>query len=353
MAKKLIVQSPAYCSMPKMPERTFDPSVSNDRQRLIVQNSVRWPNGRILTYYFFNPSKDGSPKIWAPRSKSKAMVKQAFDIWTAVSIGISFKEVTNSKEADIRIGFDPNDGAWSYLGREIIESITNKKQRTMNLGWDEVDTATHEIGHTLGFPHEHQNPLAGIVWNEAAVIASLALPPNKWSEAVTRSNIISKIQPDAVQGSKHDADSIMHYPFEGGLIIKPEKYKDGLTPAGGLSSRDKKWVKSFYPPLKNKMLELIPTRSVALAMQPGTQKIFTFTPQVSKQYSIQTFGTMDSIITVLEQKSTGNIQIAKDDDSGTAENALVKIDLKKDKIYLINVQISAASATDLGSIMIV
>ena len=31
----------------------------------------------------------------------------------------------------------------------------------MNFGWDltqpgEIDTALHEIGHTIGFPHEHQ-----------------------------------------------------------------------------------------------------------------------------------------------------------------------------------------------------
>ena len=27
------------------------------------------------------------------------------------------------------------------------------------------DTALHGIGHTLGLPHEHQNPNAGIVWD--------------------------------------------------------------------------------------------------------------------------------------------------------------------------------------------
>ena len=54
----------------------------------------------------------------------------------------------------------------------------------MNFGWDltqpgEIDTAIHEIGHTLGFPHEHQNPHAGIVWDEEAVYAALAQPPNQ------------------------------------------------------------------------------------------------------------------------------------------------------------------------------
>ncbi|WP_374089487.1 hypothetical protein [Methylomicrobium lacus] len=61
----------------------------------------------------------------------------------------------------------------------------------MNFGWNlteaasEIDTAIHEIGHTLGFPHEHQNPNSGIAWDEEAVYHSLAQPPNSWSREVT------------------------------------------------------------------------------------------------------------------------------------------------------------------------
>jgi len=40
------------------------------------------------------------------------------------------------------------------------------------------DTALHEIGHTLGLKHEHQNPYAGIVWDEEEVYAYTAKPPN-------------------------------------------------------------------------------------------------------------------------------------------------------------------------------
>ena len=91
------------------------------------------------------------------------MVRQAFERWKAQDIGLEFVEVTSRDEAEIRIGFMQGDGSWSYLGRQILDRGAN--ERTMNFGWDllrtprEADTALREIGHTLGLPHEHQNPM--------------------------------------------------------------------------------------------------------------------------------------------------------------------------------------------------
>ena len=56
--------------------------------------------------------------------------------------------------------------SFSYLGTDILDrSIVGPDERTMNLGWDitrDTDAPIHEIGHTLAFPHEHQNPNAGV-----------------------------------------------------------------------------------------------------------------------------------------------------------------------------------------------
>lgn len=87
----------------------------------------------------------------------------------------------------------------------------------------------HEIGHTLGFSHEHQNPKAGITWNEPAVIQSLAGPPNFWDEARTRHNILNKISGPVI-GSDWDPASVMHYPFEAGLILEPASHRGGINP---------------------------------------------------------------------------------------------------------------------------
>jgi len=125
----------------------------------------------------------------------------------------------------------------------------------MNFGWNinvpgpnGLDIAIHEIGHALGFHHEHQNPNAGIVWNREAVYDYFARtqdPP--WSRAKTDFNILDKIDRQTVGGSNWDPDSTMHYSFARGLIRQPEKYRNGLTPQPGLSQADIEVVKRFYP----------------------------------------------------------------------------------------------------------
>ena len=85
-----------------------------------------------------------------------------FGVWEKVGLGLEFAEVQSRDDAEIRIGFMRGDGAWSYVGRDVF--LAGRNERTMNFGWDirnDIDTPVHEIGHTLGFPHEHQNPNAG------------------------------------------------------------------------------------------------------------------------------------------------------------------------------------------------
>ncbi|MBK9256731.1 MAG: hypothetical protein IPM42_14690 [Saprospiraceae bacterium] len=345
---------PSYCTMPQVKEREFSRNVGSEQERMIRLNEKKWANGTKLKYYFFKGS-DGSPNAWKGSTQSINIVKNAFKKWMDVGIGIQFEETNVKNDSQIRIGFDRNDGAWSYLGRDIIDlpDVANKNKRTMNLGWDSLDTAIHEIGHTLGFPHEHQNPKAGIVWDEPAVYNALAAPPNNWSNATTYHNIIRKISPDSIQGSDHDADSIMHYPFGPGLILSPVKYRNGIRPAGGLSPRDLEWVKFFYPKLNiSSYITIKEAVSESMNILPGEQKNFIFKPPRTKRYNIATFGEMDTVMVLFEKNGNDEIYLEGDDDSGQDYNAQIVRSLDKNKEYFIRIRLYYKNRDGNGAVMV-
>jgi hypothetical protein len=325
-----------YCGVPVTPERTFDASVSNERAQLLRVISKKWVNGTVLHFYFFTDDRFGAP------AAQKEVVRRGFQVWRDVGIGIQFEEVASPDDAEIRIGFLRGDGAWSYVGRDALNQ--GQGERTMNFGWDltrpgEIDTAVHEIGHALGFPHEHQNPNAGIVWNENAVISALAGPPNFWSEEKTRWNILRKIPQDSVEGSRWDPDSIMHYPFEAGMIDEPTAYRDGLRPAPGLSAKDIAQVRLFYPPMQKVLPQLRPFEPQRLLLQPGEQADFGIIPEASRKYNFRTFGTSDTVM-VLFQDDGGSLRyLSGDDDSGSDRNASFEVRLLKGQSYVVRIRL--------------
>lgn len=283
----------------------------------------------------------------------KQAVRKGFKTWEKVGIGIRFAEVTSRDEAEVRIDF-ADDGSWSGVGRDIL--TFPRREQTLNIGWDitnDIDTAVHEIGHTLGFPHEHQNPNSGIVWDEEAVYAALAKPPNSWDRTKTFHNIIRKIEPDSVQGSNWDPDSVMHYPFDPGLIREPALYRTGLQPAGGLSQRDVLWAKTFYPPLSasdHNILE--PFASTPLKVAAGKQANYVIEPKETRTYEMRTFGTLDSVMVLFEQVNKKLKYLAGNDDSGTAKNSELRIKLNKGSKYILRVRVMYAEVEGDCAIML-
>lgn len=337
-----------YCNLPITKKRQFSNEVTQKRQELILVSDKKWANGTTLHYYFYDNETDGQEVIyndgtkefitWKGGNKEKDTVRKAFAMWKALGIGLEFKEVKNAFDSEIRIGFMKGDGSWSYLGRDVLRQGFN--MRTMNFGWiisDDIDTALHEIGHTLGFPHEHQNPNAGIVWDEAAVYRILAGAPNFWDEQTTFNNIIRKIVPDTVRGSAWDPNSIMHYQFQAGMILKPEEYNKGLIPNPGLSPRDIEYTKFFYPELEQSdFLALQPAKSETMALGFGKQQNFTFKPTSSRKYHIKTYGEMDGVMVLFKKGPDGElIYLSGDDDSGEKKTAEIEHKLLKGEEYVI------------------
>ena len=130
----------------------------------------------------------------------------------------------------------------------------------------------------------------------------------------------------------------MHYPFESGLIKEPTRYQAGLTPPGGLSTRDITWVKTFYPPLEaaaEETLEVLKT--IPLLLTPAQQKNLTFAPKVTRKYEIRTFGQADTVMVLFEESNGQLRQIAADDDSGEDRNAYFKVKLFQDRKYVLRI----------------
>lgn len=328
-----------FCALPNVPERPLESNVSPDRARLIRYIEKKWVNGTKLRYYFF----DTGP--WSGPERQRALVREGFDVWTDVGIGIEFEETYQITEAEIRIGFLRGDGAWSYVGRDVID-IPGQHERTMNFGWDltrdprGVDVPVHEIGHTLGFPHEHQNPFAGIVWNEDAVYNYFGGPPNSWPRETTFYNILRKLPAAVVEGSEWDPDSIMHYGFPAGLILQPQKYQTGLTPAPGLSQHDIEEVRRFYPAIRDSGYpKLEPFRSELVSIAPAEQKNFSIDPTESRQYTIQTFGRSDTVMVLFENRDGELRFVAGDDDSGTSRNARISEWLQAGRSYVLRMRL--------------
>lgn len=328
-----------FCSLPQVREREFGPEVSENRASLIRYISKKWVNGTKLRYYFFTSGP------WAGPASEMDLVREGFEVWTDVGIGLEFEEIDTIDDAEVRIGFLQGDGAWSYVGRDVID-IPGQFERTMNFGWriaDDprgVDVPVHEIGHTCGFPHEHQNPFSGIVWDEDAVYAFFGGPPNNWSRDQTFNNVLRKLSPAMVEGSDWDPDSIMHYGFPAGLILQPSEYRNGLTPALGLSQDDIAEVKRFYPPISNTRYPLLePFRPEILSLAPAEQANFRIEPAATREYSMRTFGRSDTVMVLFEERDGDLHFLAGDDDSGSDLNASITTWLQAGRNYVLRLRL--------------
>ncbi|WP_276482619.1 M12 family metallopeptidase [Paraflavitalea pollutisoli] len=335
------------CKQPPQKIRQFDASVRGERALFIISASTLWANGTEITYTFV---EKGTPA-------DLNVVRKAFKTWKAVGIGLSFREVNSVEEALVRIGFDHEDDSWSWVGREILD--ISKDEKTMNFGIDlsadaeGMSTALHEIGHTLGLQHEHQSPFAGIEWNEQAVYDQMALPPNKWDKKAVDENIIDKLPRNKLLGSDWDPKSIMQYAFEEGLIRRPPPFDKGINPPGLISATDKKGIRAFYPKLSaTKSLKMILNQSVAIEAKSGEQVDFTFKAPITRKYTIQTIGELDTVMILSELVNGKREYLAGDDDSGLDKNAKIKQALVKGRNYIISIRVLYTPGSGQSSVMV-
>jgi hypothetical protein len=301
----------------------FQPTVRNrGRTRAIALLGKLWMNGSTLRVRFMG----GTPE-------QQAKVREQAAWWTAHA-NLSF-DFNNAGDAEIRIAFDPTKGAWSYVGTDCRGIPVD--QPTMNLGFMDGGTVAHEFGHAIGLMHEHQNPAGGIEWNEAAVIRDLSGPPNNWSEATIRHNVLNKYRADQVNGTAFDPDSVMLYFF-------PDEWvRSGVGTRANpvLSATDKAFIGSAraYPKpaptvVDAKEIKVGATRRTSASIgQFGEEDLFQFTVTVGGPHIADTRGPTDVVMKLFGPDSPTAL-IAEDDDSGVDTNALIRADLIPGRYYV-------------------
>ena len=182
----------------------------------------------------------------------KQKVRDVIDEWTWYA-NVQFNEATSAAESNIRIRFDPNDGNWSYVGRQC-EHIPST-DATMNLAWldkwsepltlNERAVILHEFGHVLGLLHEHQSPAHGgpAIRNIQSAI-DLYTKTQGWSIAQVYDQVINTYKmTDVSNFSQVDIYSIMHYPLPKELTGLPEDVPYNLK----LTDLDKAYMILQYP----------------------------------------------------------------------------------------------------------
>jgi hypothetical protein len=325
-------ESALYCCQPERGPEIILAAMDYARSYSIRVSRKKWVNGTVLHFYFLEKDQE-----WDWPTAQKDVVHWAFEVWHDVGIGLSFQEVEDPADAEVRIGRKPNQRSWSYVGKDVLDYEIDGC--TMNFGWDLTTrwghaTALHEIGHTIGFEHEHQNFKSGIVWDEEAVYESF-LRTNKWKRDETYTNVIQKLSPNGAEGSEWDPTSIMHYPFDPGLIRVPKPYDtNGIGENTELSRPDKDWALYWYP--ANPTPGPLGVMEVArLTGGNGSQHDFEFRPEATRHYDIRTIGQADSRLVLFEMRDGQPRHYDAADDAGTPENASIKAKLVAGRKYIV------------------
>jgi len=214
-------------------------NIPDNGMRALSQKGSYWKNGEKLQIYLYPSSVPHRMDIAAVYSR-----------WLK-DTSLSFEFVSNPNISDIRIEYKAG-GSWSYVGTDAL--VISKSKPTMQIGWAGRSVLYHEVGHSLGLLHEHQNPDGGIEWNENAVYDALSKPPNSWNRQQIEHNVLNAVNPATVDFTRFDTDSVMMYFFPDEWVANGPGTHENDTP----SVKDLEHIAGLYPkPVDNEVKEFV------------------------------------------------------------------------------------------------
>ena len=76
------------CGLPIVPDRQLDSNIDPNRASLIRYIEKKWVNHTVLHYHFLD-----TPEAWQGNELQKEVVKESFQEWKDLGIGLEFKEL--------------------------------------------------------------------------------------------------------------------------------------------------------------------------------------------------------------------------------------------------------------------
>jgi hypothetical protein len=222
--------------------------------RGVVERFKLWPAGRHLEVCFFGGSDSLHQLFVEVAPKWLGATSLTFDFGSAPQ----YRSCVASHTSDIRVAFVPAAGSWSYVGTDSLRYDLDKA--SLNIGYASVPppgspirtelegTILHEVGHALGFEHEHQSPEANCdqefdwpkIYNRYGMLSG-------WSKEKIDFNFKALVASERLWTTAYDQKSIMHYYFEPWMFKKGTSSSCFVGHNESLSATDTSLIQAAYP----------------------------------------------------------------------------------------------------------
>ncbi len=292
VARNPLLNSPAV----RAAEHFLSSTETDGELRAAIDPFKKWAPDEVLGVHFLNGN-----------AQSKKVFAEYAEEWLKVSDAtLKFNFDQPKSRAQIRVLFRSR-GHSSALGTDCLH--TPKSRPTMQFGWDPATYShkaevkrviLHEVGHALGFIHEHQRPdtRKEVKFDVHKLNQFFGKSPNYWSPATVKAQILDQYDiPLSTNATEFDRKSIMAY------FIPPEATKDGkgIPPNKELSKNDIKLMRRIYgkpesggggTTVNDKVVTLTvdAAKPKKIKIGPGQTRICKFEITKTRFYTVRTHG---------------------------------------------------------------